>query len=309
MYLRVFSLFFIIASCLADSQFYNGLEFDDSPANSSPESGDSPVNSSLESGETPVNGSMNSREVNTSSNYVAFFCENLERSAGLPNLLAQVRQTIQLVIHDLQYGMASRHGYVTFFKSNKHLLFVEEVFRNITAGRTLQGRQPAIVCLHPSGQAPAQSSAYSMMCEPRAGHGLVRARGSRSQASLSLCPEFWSRPAFPNGTDDCPVMAGRRGFQRFAEEEDGSALTDTQFGILIRELVRMYNPLDKGPAEGGANGAQECSELNREESIQNAGNWALYAACKFRPLVFFVVDTVLPLSESSCGRSCERWLH
>ncbi|KAI4104975.1 MAG: hypothetical protein LQ339_003592 [Xanthoria mediterranea] len=287
MYLRVLSLFFIIASCLADSQFYNGLEFEESPINRGPESGDSPVNSNLESGETPVNGSINSGAENTSSDYVAFFCENLERSAGLPKLLAQVRQTIQLVIRDLQYGMVSRHGYLTFFKSNEHLLFVEEVFRNITAGRMLQGRQPAIVCLHPSGQAPAQGSAYSMICEPQAGHGLVRARGLRSQASLSLCPEFWKRPAFPNGTDDCPVMAGRRGFQRFAEEEDGSALTDTQFGILIRELVRMYNPLDKGPADGGVNGAQECSELNREQSIQNAGNWALYAACKFRPLVLF----------------------
>ncbi|KAI4251841.1 MAG: hypothetical protein L6R42_008217, partial [Xanthoria sp. 1 TBL-2021] len=117
-----------------------------------------------------------------------------------------------------------------------------------------------------------------MMCEPREGHELVRARGWRSQGLLALCPDFWTHPAFPNGTDDCPLIAGRRGFQRFAEDEDGSALTDTQFGILIRELVQMYNPLDEGPEEGSVNGANECLELSREQSIENAGNWALYAA-------------------------------
>ncbi|KAL8748370.1 MAG: hypothetical protein Q9199_008212 [Rusavskia elegans] len=267
MYLRILCLFFIIASCFGGSQSYNGLEFEDSPVNSSLDSASSPINRSLESGEViPVN------------NYIIFNCENLARSAGFPELLTQVRQAIQLVLQDLQYGVASRHGYRAFFKSNAHLLFVQEVFQNITAGRDLQGRRPVIQCLNTAEQAPTKPSAYSMMCEPREGHELVRARGWQSQGLLALCPDFWMHPAFPNGTDDCPLIAGRRGFQRFAKDEDGSALTDTQFGILIRELVQMYNPLDEGPEEGSVNGANECLELSREQSIQNAGNWALYAA-------------------------------
>ncbi|KAL9634365.1 MAG: hypothetical protein Q9204_003035 [Flavoplaca sp. TL-2023a] len=214
-------------------------------------------------------------------NYMIFHCENLDRSAGFPELFARVRETIELVLLDLQHGIDSPHGYRAFFKSNKHLPIVQSVFQNITAGRNLRGRRPLINCLHPYGEAVTRPSAYSAICEPREGHELVRARALQS-GFLILCPEFFRYPAFANGTEDCPVIAGRRGFQKFAEEENGSALTDTQFGTLIRELVRSYNPLDKGPKEGGINGAKECFELNGEQSIQNAGNWVLYAAY-FRP--------------------------
>ncbi|KAL8850068.1 MAG: hypothetical protein Q9221_004994 [Calogaya cf. arnoldii] len=278
---RLFCLFCILTHCFGDSLVYSGLEFDDSRA-------DSPADSTLDGPElSPVENRQDSPEpggLKPSGNYSIFHCENLERSAGFPKLLIQVRQAIQLVLHDLQYGLASRHGYSAFFKSNAHLLFVQEVFQNITAGRSLQGRSPMVQCLNTFEQTPTTQNAYSMICEPREGHELLRARGSRS-GLLVLCPNFWTHPAFPNGTDSCPLISGRRGFAKFVE--DGSALFDTQFGILIRELVRMYNPLNQEAEECVISGVQECLELDREKSIRNAGNWALYAACKFHaPSVF-----------------------
>ncbi|KAL8672967.1 MAG: hypothetical protein Q9168_002600 [Polycauliona sp. 1 TL-2023] len=267
----------MIAYCLGDSTSYTGLEFDETSGNASLDARGSHVNTEQEP-EPPPNGTPS-----PIGNYKIFHCEELKSSAGFPELFVQVRQVIKLVLQDPKYGTASQHGYRTFFKSNEHLHIVQSVFEDIAAGRRVRGRPPTIHCLHPLGQAATPPSADSAICDPQQGHELVSARGWPASGSLILCPDFWTHPAFPNGTEDCPLVAGRRGFQKFAVEENGSALTDTQFGILIHELVRMYNPLDKELEEGGPSdidGAKECFELDKEQSIQNAANWVLYAACK-----------------------------
>ena len=225
----------------------------------------------------PTNDSLESRTLLTSGNYVLLYCEHNNRSAELLELLPQVWQAVQLVLQDLQYGIASRHGYRAFFKSDVHLPVLETVFKNMAAGRNVHQRHPVIDCLNPHGETPTQSSAYSRMCEQRQEHRPVRAEAWRS-GFVTLCPDFWTFPAFPTSPDACPSVAGSRWRRQFAE--DGSRLTDTQFSILIDAFVHLYNPLDRESDEDTASTAQECVALDTEKSIRNEGNWVFYAACK-----------------------------
>ncbi|KAL8684455.1 MAG: hypothetical protein Q9224_006341, partial [Gallowayella concinna] len=222
--------------------------------------------------------SLEQRDPNNSGNYSILHCSTNPRSSRIIDLLPQVFQSIQLVLRDLDHGTASRHGYRTFFKTNTHLPLVKKVFQDMAQGRKLNYTNPLITCLNPYNESPTESSADSMMCGlSQPGHKMIGAAAFPTSGLLIICPHFWTSPTFPRaGVDTCPLVTyGDRRHRRFAE--DGRALMNTQFALLVRELARLYNPLMRGPAEE-VDGAQECLELDAENSIRNAGNWALYAA-------------------------------
>lgn len=222
--------------------------------------------------------SLGHRTIVTNGNYSIFFCEKNINSAGIVDFLPQVRGALQFVLQDLENGIASRHGYRTFFKSNANLPHVKQVFQAIAEGQNLQSGKPVIECLNPYTETPAHSSAFSTMCVPKPGHEMVRAAAFPPNGITVICPDFWTHPAFSEGADACPLVTWTRRRRGFADE--GRELTDTQFTRLVSELVRLYNPLNGLLEEDDVYGAQKCFELDVEKSVRNAGNWALYAACK-----------------------------
>ena len=77
--------------------------------------------------------------------------------------------------------------------------------------------------------------------------------------------------------------------------DSGWGLRDTKFAILVHELVHLYNPLDGAAKTAEKYWAQDCVDLGVQESVGNAENWALYAACKFfQPVSLHSVFFSLP---------------
>lgn len=88
---------------------------------------------------------------------------------------------------------------------------------------------------------------------------------------------FWIHAAFPDN-DNCPAV-GRRGGQR-TFVDSCRELSYTQFAILVHELAHLYDARAGGSEQAEVYSAQACVALDPLKSLQNAGNYALYAACE-----------------------------
>ncbi|KAL8734116.1 MAG: hypothetical protein Q9181_003305 [Wetmoreana brouardii] len=222
------------------------------------------------------NDRLKTRSLESSGNYRITNCDLICRSRDVLSLLPQVWEALQSVLADLEHGTASRHGFRTFFKTNASLPHVKSVFQAIANGRYLRGRQPIIECLSDENLEPHQRVTYNIVCPSRIS-GPVPAGSLPYHGLMVICPPFWTRATFPYG-DGCPAVGGRRGQRRFVDT--GADLSDTQFAIIVHELMHLYNPRDAVTKQGEAYSAQDCLELDPQKSIQNAGNFALYAAGK-----------------------------
>lgn len=98
-----------------------------------------------------------------------------------------------------------------------------------------------------------------------------------------ICPDFWTLPAgLTSGS--CPKVVGNR-----ATPND-EALIGSIYGTVVHMLANVYVPesLDYGNSVvEQVNDVQDAIELNATESLVNANNYALYAACEW--LFFFWV--------------------
>lgn len=243
------------------------------------------------------------QDSSVSGNYVLNWCQRANRSHDLHRLLAQFRQAMHLVLSDLERGTASPHGFRTFFKSNTNLAITNQVFRAIAQGQNLTttGKQPVLECTSPEALTDAELETFRMLCTPP-GRGPSHAATAPLMGTIILCPEFWESPDFP-GLEDCPAIVGRRGRKKFLGA--GEALRNTRFAILVHELMHLYNPKDGASTTPEVYKIQECADLDKEESVANAENWAAYAACKLHPVFrllrqilfcfFFVVDIRISL--------------
>ena len=124
---------------------------------------------------------------------------------------------------------------------------------------------------------------YRMACTPRSGYGPVGAAAWKDHGLVGLCPEFWNYEAFPD-VETCPAVSGGRGHRYFID--NGEELASTQFAVLIHELVHLYNTRDMGALRGEVYYAQDCVNLDAQQSLENANNWAFYAACEFQIYYF-----------------------
>lgn len=122
----------------------------------------------------------------------------------------------------------------------------------------------------------AYKELYRMVCAPP-GRKPSHAASIPHEGAVVLCPRFWNERDFPS-VEDCTGVVGRRGNRRFVDS--GRELSDTKFPILIHELIHLYNPLDGAAKKAEVYIAQDCVDLDGKESVSNAKNWALYAACK-----------------------------
>lgn len=152
---------------------------------------------------------------------------------------------------------------------------------------TTTQRPPIIECASPEGLSGQELQTYNMLCTA-AGRKGPHAASLPLQGAIVLCPRFWEEPAFP-GVDDCATVSGRRGQRRFLDS--GWALRDTQFAILIHELIHLYNPSDDANTRPEVYDIRECAGLDKKLSVGNAENWAVYAACEFYLVSFLSLST------------------
>ncbi|KAL8653603.1 MAG: hypothetical protein Q9210_002003 [Variospora velana] len=218
-----------------------------------------------------------------SGNYIINWCQRANRSDELHHLLTQFRHALHLVLSDLELGSGSPHGFRTYFKSNTNLAITNQVFRAMAVGQNLTGtqKQPVLECTSPEALTGAYLKTFQMLCTPP-GRPQSHAVALPPQGTIVLCPYFWEFPDFPR-VEDCPPVGGRRGRKKFLDS--GAGLRDTKLGILIHELTHLYNPLDGASTRAEVYKAQECADLDKVESVANAENWAVYAACRLHPVL------------------------
>ena len=92
-----------------------------------------------------------------------------------------------------------------------------------------------------------------------------------------ICPSFWDMPAGLTAAS-CPAVVNNR-----ATPNDES-LIRSMYGVVLHTLVNVYVPasLDYGNSVvREVINVQEAIELNATQSLVNANNYALYAACEF----------------------------
>ncbi|KAI4199074.1 MAG: hypothetical protein LQ348_001941, partial [Seirophora lacunosa] len=212
----------------------------------------------------------------TTGNYVIRNCERINRSTQLQQLIPHVLQALRLTLADLEQGTGSRHGFHTFFRSNANIPVTRQVFRAMAAGRNVTaGKQPVIECAGPAFYTPQQLEVFNQLCHPP-GQLPPSATALPLQGAVVLCPVFWELPVDVPSEPQCAAVTGRRGRKQFVD--DGHELRDTQLATLVHELVHMYNPLDGATKRAEVYDIRALSRLDKDMSVANAENWAVYAA-------------------------------
>ncbi|KAL9011590.1 MAG: hypothetical protein Q9173_003578 [Seirophora scorigena] len=221
---------------------------------------------------------LHPRDIDTSitGNYLIRNCQRINHSTQLQQLIQQMLQALRLVLADLEQGTASRHGFHTFFRSNANIPVTRQVFRAMAAGRNVTaGKQPVIECASPAFYTPQQLQVFNQFCHPP-GQVPPGAAALPLQGTVVLCPVFWELPVDVPSERHCAVVTGRRGRRQFVD--DGHELRDSQLATLVHELVHVYNPLDGASKRAEVYDIRELSRLDKDLSVANAENWAVYAA-------------------------------
>ncbi|KAI4116067.1 MAG: hypothetical protein LQ338_007769, partial [Usnochroma carphineum] len=205
-----------------------------------------------------------------SGNYILRYCGNDTASKGwqLGSLLLRFRSDLQLVLTDVRRGTASK-AYRAFFKSQKNAAFVQDIFRKIAIGNSIQvsingvvhTHAPTIVCPDP---------AIPLYDE------LIRNCGTTIAAVhltgrelVYLCPRFWD-------LDEQPVQAlcPRVRWNKFTSNK--LTMVANMFGAFVHEFAHVYLQDLEAPKE--TYGLMDAVELSAKASLRNANNYALYAA-------------------------------
>lgn len=238
-------------------------------------------------------------DATTSGKYQILLCgagQPNSKAAKLQALLPLVRQNLQVAIQDAKKGTTSRHGYTAFFKSNTNQAAVTSVFQKMSAG------DPVPVSADRAMRLGSLTASPSFACMEE-GDGftahlyaecLARNTGTRFDALMTwdatelvmICPSFWTLPAGLT-SPSCPAVVDNR-----ATPND-EALIRSMYGTIVHMLANVYLPgsLDYGNSVvEQVNDVQDAIELNETESLVNANNYALYAACElpFFPPLFSI---------------------
>ncbi|KAL8881441.1 MAG: hypothetical protein Q9198_001362 [Flavoplaca austrocitrina] len=218
-----------------------------------------------------------SLDTSTSGNYIINNCQHVQHSDDVHRLLARFRLALEVIESDLEEGVSSTHGFRTFFKSNANLPIVKKVFRAMAQGQNLTtGKPPVLECVSPEIMTGVYKAVFRNLCTPPR-IKRMHAASIVPEGTIILCPGFWEERDMPS-EEDCTNVVGRRGKKRFSDH--GGDLRNIRFSILVHELIHLYNPLDGVAKKAERYIAQECVELDGQESVTNAENWALYAACE-----------------------------
>ena len=217
-----------------------------------------------------------------SGNYLIVYCNANtpgSQAAHLQTLIPYMQSNLEAVLTDLDRGTASP-AFRAFFKTNNNLESVRQVFTDIINGskiltvKSVQDetgvlRPPTLVCAdtdepgldHLLDDCDSFARPWSYIFQPT--------------KLVSICPIFWTLPR----------IARRAACPRIAK---GKVLTEpmslmiTQYVVLVHELVHIYNKFDDSRQE--MYGFDDVVGLDATRSVENAQNYAIYAAGQLRLL-------------------------
>ncbi len=210
-----------------------------------------------------------------SGSYLIVYCNaNTPNShaAYLEKLIPYMQSNLQAVLTDLDLGTASP-AYRAFFKTNDSLDAVRHVFTDIINGSAVlsvgpqnvtEWSPPTLVCADAD-----QPFLHHLMDNCNTPDRPVM-NVMQPAKIVTVCPIFWTLPRVARRAA-CPWVA------------DGTLMTEpwnlrsTQFAVLVHELVHVYNRFDRREEVYRMN---DVVGLSAERSLENAQNYASYAACE-----------------------------
>ena len=179
---------------------------------------------------------------------------------------------------DAQQGVASKHGYAAFFKTDENKAKVVEMYRKIAAGGSFQTKcfvapfsRIIFRCAEISNAMPGcpedgRFFAFSTSLEPNV---------------IDICPNFFRYRRSVSRTD-CPSVRRNKMTQ--------THLGYTQISILVHELAHLYGAdemmeyscnvrMDERTVifSNETYGLQASAELAADKQVINAQNYAIYA--------------------------------
>lgn len=211
-----------------------------------------------------------------SGNYLIVYCKaGVPRShaAYLQQLVPYMQSSLQAVLNDVNRGTASP-AYRAFFKTNDNLDTVRQVFTDIMNGSSLvapgpQTAPPVLVCTE--ADVPFLNQLRGRCSNPAG----TRTFTMQPNKIVFFCPSFWSMRRAARKSA-CPVIVNGE------VETEPRQLRSTKFAVLVHELVHVYNKFDhtQHPFDDTEEvyDLEDVVGLNAERSLENAQNFAYYAA-------------------------------
>lgn len=229
-------------------------------------------------------------DIARSGNYEIVYCkanETRSHAGYLQALIPYVQSILQdTILPDLERGIASP-AYRAYFKTNNNLDPVRQIYTNMiegsnvlySAGNITSRAPPTIICadtVEPFVQ-PLRLMEYCNT-PPRPVMNVMQ-----PNKVLSICPIFWTLPRVARKAA-CPRVSNGE-----IVSPDAWNLATTQFAVLVHELAHIYNDYDNREE---VYGVKEVIALNATRSLENAQNFAYYAACKYSRAAPNDIETV-----------------
>ena len=210
-------------------------------------------------------------------------CDSSERVI-LYKYIDYVRAYANHTVRDAQKGIKSTHGFWALFKSDDNRQFVTDVFESIANGAptypsAANGEyRPTLLCA--SEHSPDIPETVHQNCAWGPTANYVSTDHSNV---IIVCPEWWEQRR--EAPLQCPHVL-RNGKMM----PPGMNLADHKIGILIHELAHVYVGLRAPEDFPERYRLEECVNLSKEESIENASSYAFYASCRYDILLSMFVD-------------------
>ena len=213
-----------------------------------------------------------------SGNYLIVYCDADtagSHAAYLQKLIPYMQSHLEAVVTDLDRGTASP-AFRAFFKTNNNLEPVRKVFTDIINGSKIVTGQngrfkppPTLVC------ADTDEPSLDHLMDACNSYTRPGAYIVNPQKLVALCRIFWTEPPAARKTA-CPQIANGKALT------EPTSLVETQYSILVHELVHIYNMFDDSWQE--VYGFDDVVGLDAIRSVENAQNYAIYAAGQLRLL-------------------------
>ena len=198
------------------------------------------------------------------------------RLHAINSLLDHLLSNTPLVVSSAKLGIAGSPAYQTFFKSDRNLEWVTEIFDKITTGAKAEVLNhfgmteiypPTILCTDLEN--PATKN-LAWRCQQ---HGWYIMQTSNSHRVV-LCPRFWELGRAPTPKSSyCPLVVDNR------FSPDNNRLIQNQYGLLVHALVNIYNQFsNESSSPKEVFKIQECADLSADRTIMNTNNYAFFAS-------------------------------
>ncbi|KAL8708916.1 MAG: hypothetical protein Q9220_006248 [cf. Caloplaca sp. 1 TL-2023] len=211
----------------------------------------------------------------SSGNYLIRYCGTGpgSKAAQLQTLLPQFWEQLQLVISDVQRGVASK-AFRAFFKTDESIEYVKTVFQNMADGAPVQvpvkgapthftqPTRPLIMC--PDPILPIYED-FMEFCEQES-RPLAGIFPNREL--VALCPLFWD-------IDDVPVYGDCPYVRRNSFIPNDHEIVINRFGAFVHEFAHAYL---RNWADDELYKPNEAVAMTTQRSFRSSQNYAFYAS-------------------------------